>query len=213
MVLLHGLARTCRSMRPMERALQGAGFTTVNVNYPSREKTVEEIVAAEFQQAVEMCRARQAERIHFVTHSLGGIVVRLGLQEHRPSELGRVVMLAPPNQGSFVTDRLRDWWLYRWVNGPVGRELGTEADSLPNRLGPVDYPVGIIAADNHSWFDAWFASFTTEANDGKVTVESTKLAGMTDFLVLPETHSFIMASDRVIDQTIYFLRQGRFRRP
>jgi len=197
----------------MEQALRRAGYRTVNLDYSSREKTIEEIAARDFRRGVRLCEASGAERIHFVTHSLGGIVVRLGLKEYRPANLGQVVMLAPPNHGSFVTDRLRDWWLYRRLNGPAGQELGTEADSLPNRLGPVDYPVGIIAAGEYSWFDAWFASFTGQANDGKVTVESTRLAGMTDFLILPETHSFIMASDEVIGLTISFLRSGSFSAP
>jgi pimeloyl-ACP methyl ester carboxylesterase len=212
-VLLHGLARTCRAMGPMEETLQRAGYRTINLDYSSREKTIEEIAAQDFTRGVRFCEQAGAEKIHFVTHSMGGIVVRLGLKTEKPARLGRVVMLAPPNQGSFVTDRLRDWWFYRWLNGPAGQELGTGPDSLPNRLGPVDYPVGIIAADDYSWFDAWFAGFTTEPNDGKVTVASTRLEGMADFLVMPENHSFIMTSEPVMEQTVYFLRHGRFRRP
>ena len=212
-VLLHGLARTCSSMQTMEKGLQQAGYETVNVDYSSREKTLEEIAAQDFVRGVQLCRQSGASQIHFVTHSLGGIIVRLGLRAEKPEHLGRVVMLAPPNKGSFVTDRVQDWWLYRWLNGPAGQELTTAADSLPNRLGPVDYPVGVIAGNRHAFFDSWFASLTSEENDGKVAVAAARVDGMADFLVVPETHPFIMNSDRVIRQTIHFLRQGRFSRP
>jgi predicted alpha/beta hydrolase len=212
-VLLHGLARSCSAMSTMEKALQQAGYETVNLDYSSRKKTIEEIAGQDFIRGVVLCERKGAAKIHFVTHSMGGIIVRLGLKTNRPPNLGRVVMLAPPNHGSFVTDRLRDWWFYTWLNGPAGQQLGTEPESLPNRLGPADYPVGIIAADDWAFFDAWFASFTDKPNDGKVTVESARLEGMTDFLVVPETHPFIMNSAQVIGQTIYFLRKGTFRHP
>ncbi len=212
-VLLHGLARTCSSMQTMEKALQQAGYQTVNLDYSSRIKSLKDIAAQDFVRGVRLCNQSGATKIHFVTHSLGGIIVRLGLRTEKPENLGRVVMLAPPNKGSFVTDRMQHWWLYKWLNGPAGQELSTAADSLPNRLGPVDYPVGVIAGTRHAFFDAWFASLTSEENDGKVSVDSTRVEGMVDFLVVPETHPFIMNSDRVIKETIHFLRQGRFSRP
>ena len=212
-VLLHGMARTCSAMQTMEKALQQAGYQTVNLDYSSREKSLEDIAALDFVRGIRLCKENGATKIHFVTHSLGGIIVRFALRKEKPDHLGRVVMLAPPNKGSFVTDKIQHWWLYRWLNGSAGQELSTAPDSLPNRLGPVDYPVGVIAGTRHAWFDAWFASLTSEENDGKVSVNSTRVEGMTDFLVVPETHSFIMNSDRVINETIHFLRQGRFSRP
>ena len=211
-VLLHGLARTDSSMNSMEKALILAGYKIVNLDYPSRKKTIEQIAADEFVQGVQLCEQAGAKQIHFVTHSLGGIVVRQAMARQRPENIGRVVMLSPPNQGSFVTDRLREWWLYRWLNGPAGQELGTEDDSLPNRLGPVDYPVGVITGDRHAFFDAWFASFIPEKNDGKVSVKEAGVEGMADFLVVPETHPFIMNADRVIKETVHFLQQGKFSR-
>jgi pimeloyl-ACP methyl ester carboxylesterase len=212
-VLLHGLARSCRSMQAMEKALVLAGFQTVNLDYSSREKTIEEIADQDFVRGLRLCEETGASQVHFVTHSLGGIIVRQAMAGHRPENLGRVVMLSPPNRGSFVADRLKDWWLYHWLNGPAGQELGTREDELPRRLGPVDYPVGVITGDRHAWFDAWFASLTAEKNDGKVSVEEARLDGMADFLVVPETHPFIMNSDEVIKQTVHFLRQGTFIHP
>ena len=212
-VLLHGLARTYNSMNTMEEALIRAGYQTVNLDYPSRKKPIEIIAEEEFAQGIQLCEQAGAQKIHFVTHSLGGIVVRHALASQRPDNLGRVVMLSPPNKGSFVTDKLKNRWLYKWLNGPAGQDLGTENDSLPNRLGPVDYEVGIITGNRHWFFDAWFASYSPVEHDGKVSVEAARVEGMTDFLVVPETHPFIMNADRVIEETIHFLRQGTFSRP
>ena len=212
-ILLHGLARTSSSMKTMEKGLLQAGYQIVNLDYSSREKTIEDIAAQDVAGGVTLCEQAGAGRIHFVTHSLGGIVVRLAMRNQKPEKLGRVVMLAPPNQGSFVTDRLKKWWFYRRLNGPAGQELGTGSESLPNRIGPVDYPVGVIAGNRHAFFDAWFASFIPDENDGKVAVEHTRVDGMADFLLVPETHPFIMNADKVIEETIYFLRQGTFIRP
>jgi hypothetical protein len=121
-------------------------------------------------------------------------------------------MLSPPNRGSEVTDNLRDNPLYRWLNGPAGQQLGTGPGDLPGRLGPVDYPVGVITGNRHSFFDAWLATLIPGEDDGKVAVERAKVAGMTDFLVVPYTHPFIMEKKEVIAQTLYFLRHGRFYR-
>jgi len=83
-------------------------------------------------------------------------------------------------------------------------------DSTPNQLGPVDYPVGIITGDRHAFFDAWLLTMFQGANDGKVSVERAKLAGMTDFIVVHENHSFITKSEQVQFQTIEFLNNEAF---
>jgi pimeloyl-ACP methyl ester carboxylesterase len=200
-------------MNKMATALIQAGFRVVNLDYPSREKSIEAIAAEDLARAVQRCERAGAQRIHFVTHSLGGIVVRQALSQKKPANLGRVVMLSPPNRGSFVAEKLKNWRLYRWLYGPAGQELGTGEDSLPNRLGPVDYEVGVITGSRHVFFDAWFAALIPAENDGKVSVAEAGVAGMADFLVVPETHPFIMNADRVIQQTIFFLRHGKFSRP
>jgi hypothetical protein len=141
---------------------------------------------------------------------MGGILVRAWLSRHRPSNLGRVVMLAPPNAGSEVADKLRDRGFYRWLNGPAGQELGTDPDSVPNTLGPVDFPVGVIAGDRSiNWINSMMLP---GPDDGKVTVERTRVDGMADHLVIHVTHPFIMKKAEVIEQTLAFLEQGRFDR-
>ena len=209
-ILLHGLCRSSRSMAPMEKALIRAGFSTDNVSYPSRSHAIERLSEDAIGQALERGTGHADGRIHFVTHSLGGILVRSYLDRHSLPRLGQVVMLAPPNQGSEVVDRIGAWALFGWLNGPAGRELGTAASSTPNRLGRANFPVGVIAG-NRSW-NLINSLLIPGPNDGKVSVERTRLAGMADHLVMAATHTFLMRHPTVIRQTIAFLRRGRFDR-
>lgn len=208
-VLLHGLGRTSFSMKKLERALEKNGYIAWNKSYPSREKTIEEL-AQTVGAGIGHCRKEKASKIHFVTHSLGGILVRQYFQDHRVPEAHRAVMLGPPNHGSEIVDRNRDAWWFQKAMGPAGRQLGTGPDSLPNRLIPVALEIGIIAGTDGG---SMFARDFHDENDGKVSVESAKLAGMKDFLVVDTGHTFIMNSGEVIGQVLHFLRQGRFDHP
>jgi hypothetical protein len=210
-VLLHGLARTWRSMRFLDRRLTGEGFHTCNVAYPSRRYPVETLASDFVLPAILTAFGEGSGPIHFVTHSLGGIIVRHLAASGAPITFGRVVMLAPPNRGSEVVDRLRHWWPFRAVNGPAGSQLGTSADSLPNTLGPAPFEVGIIAGSRS--INLILSTMIEGVNDGKVSLERAKLEGMADFLVVPASHPFIMNNREAIDQTVYFLRHGTFRRP
>lgn len=207
-ILLHGLCRTHRSMRGMERALTRAGFRVANVDYPSRSAPIEQLSEIAIAAAVENCRRSHATRIHFVTHSLGGILVRQYLATHTIPELGRVVMLGPPNQGSEVVDCLRNWKLFTAINGPAGRQLSTDVDSIPNRLGRATFSVGVIAGNRSiNWINS---CFIRGPDDGKVSVARTRLGGMADHLVVEASHPFLMRNRNAIRQTITFLRTGRF---
>lgn len=209
-ILLHGLCRTSRSMARMERALARAGYRVLNVDYPSRTAPVEKLADDAIGKAVTACRQRGAGKINFVTHSMGGILVRSYLERHEIPELGRVVMLAPPSQGSEVVDKLGRWFLFKCLNGPAGSQLGTDADSAPNRLGPANFPVGVIAGDRSiNWINS---ILIPGPDDGKVSVARAKLAGMSDFTVIHATHPFILRNGRAIRQTIEFLRMGKFNR-
>src|SRR5277367_4924671 len=209
-ILLHGMCRTSRSMVKMEGALTEAGYQARNVDYPSRTAPIHKLADDAIGKALADCQQDGATKINFVTHSLGGILVRSYLARHTIPRLGRVVMLAPPNQGSEVVDKLGWLFLFKWLNGPAGNELGTGKNSTPNKLGPANFPVGIIAGDRSiNWINSLLIP---GRDDGKVSVERTKLAGMTDHIVLHATHPFIMRNREAIRQTIQFLRNGNFKK-
>ncbi|MGH8455059.1 MAG: esterase/lipase family protein [Nevskiales bacterium] len=208
-VLLHGLARTRRSMRPVQRALERAGYQVLNIGYPSRREPVERLANMAFSEIGRRLQEINPARVHFVTHSMGGILLRQILSQHRVERLGRVVMLAPPNQGSELVDRLGRLRLFRLLNGPAGLQLGAGTDSLPRRLPPADFDLGVITG-TRGLFNPVLWAMLPKPNDGKVTVASAQLEGMRDFRVLPVTHTFLMGNRRVIDLTLHFLRHGRF---
>lgn len=208
-VLLHGLARSAMSMNPMQRALIVEGFETANVDYPSRNYTVEELAQIAIPEGLDACRAKEGVgRIHFVAHSLGGILLRQYLSEKDIAELGRVVMLGPPNQGSAAVDELRGFPGFDWLNGPAGLQLGKGEESLPLKLGPAGFELGVIAGNRT--IDPITSSVLENPDDGRVSVEDTKLDGMTDFVVVEHSHAFMMRMRRPIELTIRFLNSGSF---
>jgi pimeloyl-ACP methyl ester carboxylesterase len=207
-VLLHGLNRSWRAMRPMAEALQEAGFATANVDYPSQSGTIEEIAPVAVGLGLHECRETGASRIHFVTHSLGGILLRYQNKHDRIPDLGRVVMLGPPNQGSEIIDKTRDWPGFEMISGDAGAELGTDANGMPALLGPVDFELGVIAGTGT--INVFASAMLPNPDDGKVSVASTKVDGMDDFLIVGNSHRYLTRSDVVIRNTESFLRNGWF---
>jgi triacylglycerol lipase len=223
-VLLHGLGRTRWSMAHLAHQLERDGYRVINLGYPSRSLPLETLARDWLPAQLQACGITSKTddaTVHFVTHSMGGIVVRLWLREGgTPGWLGRVVMLAPPNAGSELTDRMNAFAPFRWFTGANGRRLGTGATELPRALGP--WPVspgsargagslGIIAADRslNPLFSAWLPG----PDDGKVTVASTRLAGMSDHVIVPFTHTWMAWRTETGRQIGNFLRDGRFHHP
>jgi triacylglycerol lipase len=209
-ILLHGLARTSRSMNKAAKLLAAYGYQILNVDYPSRSAKINILAQKYIAQAVKQCDVKGIKKIHFLTHSMGGIMLRHYLANQSIEKLGRVVMLAPPNQGSEIVDKLGNWRLFYTLNGPAGLQLGTGNNSVPNQLGPVNFELGVIAGNKTVNF--LLSRLISDANDGKVSVSRAQVAGMKDFIVMPYSHPFIMWKEAVIAQALHFIQQGCFAR-
>jgi len=207
-ILLHGLARSAASMAKTAGALDAAGFRACNLSYPSTSHPLSDLAENFVLPRILACRGYEPKPLNFVTHSMGGIVVRYLAASHPELPFGRVVMLSPPNRGSEVVDRLGDFGLFHWINGPAGLEMGTGPESLPNRLGPPPFELGIITGDRS--INPLLSLLIPGPNDGKVAVARARLEGMRDFLVIHATHPLIMRNRRAIAQTIHFLYHGSF---
>lgn len=209
-ILLHGLGRMASSMRPMERALRRAGYRTRNVDYPSTchpaDRLAEEIVGAE----VDAATQDGAERIHFVTHSMGGILARAYTAAHPLPAGSRAVMLAPPHGGSELADVFRDVWPFRRFCGPAFDQMGVGPESLPQSLGPPGIETGVIAGDRNLF--PFLGPHFEGPTDGIVAVWSTRATDVDDHIVVPSGHTYIMRSRTVIRQTLHFLKHGAFAR-
>lgn len=194
------------SMMPIAATARMRGYRVINFRYCSTRATIAEHAAA-FAEKV-LPRIASAPRVHFITHSLGGIIVRHFLSTHSLPNLGRVVMLAPPNAGSEVADVLQQSLVISSAMMPL-RELGTGATSVPRALPGADFEVGVIAgARSHiPLFSRWMDDVP---NDGVVPVERTKLAGMKDFLVMQRTHTFLPVAPDAIGQAFRFIERGAF---
>ena len=206
-VLLHGLGRTRAAMWPLAVRIEKAGFDVVRIGYDSLRHSPEQILA-EVGQQIDACCANRPEPVHFVGHSLGGLIIRAYLAGHELRTRGRVVLIATPNSGTPLVDSYNDaWWMD--LAGPTAKSLGTGLDSFPNSLPKPDYPVGVIAGTREYWL---IKDLIPGQHDGLVPLESTRIDGMVDFITVDSNHAFLRYSQEVARQTIAFLRTGQFQR-
>ena len=206
-VLLHGIKRSSKSMQKMAARLTQDGYRVINIDYLSQHYTIDRLADDIYTQIKSFTNGAD-DKIHFVGHSMGGLVIRAIIKRHRPENLGRVVMLGTPNQGSEVADFLENNILFQNFYGPAGLQLVTDQRGIANLFGAVDYDLGIIAGTRS--IDPLSSVILPGQDDGKVTVERTKLDGMKDHVILPTTHTFMMMDNRVIAQTVHFLKHGIF---
>ncbi|MBF0277865.1 MAG: alpha/beta fold hydrolase [SAR324 cluster bacterium] len=206
-VLLHGMWRSSHAMDPLENYLEDKDYQVINLSYPSTEFPIETLVERYLHPAVALLQTGPLQKIHFVSHSMGGILVRYYLKHYDVPALGRVVMLSPPNQGTPLADLARgtDW--YHDITGPSGKQLGTEEQSLVKTLGPVDFELGVIAGTGSNWTTSWLIP---GLDDGVVSVENTKVQGMQDFIAVAEKHYRLRREAQVLQQVAFFLENGRF---
>lgn len=209
-LLVHGLGRSAWSMFFIARYLERRNYYVHRVDYPSTRKSIEQLAREYIPPALAYCRERTRGNIHFVTHSLGGILVRQYFQHQSDPLVARIVMLSPPNQGSEVTDFFKDSILYGWLNGPAGQQLTTDELGLPKQLQAIDFEIGVITGN--SSYEPWFSRLSEGEDDGKVSVANAHLEEMKDFLVVPRNHTLIMNAPFVMEQVEHFLKHGVFRR-
>lgn len=210
-VLLHGIGMRAFVMNRLESALAAEGYRVVNISYPSRVMPFEELAGTYLPAQLQQAGVARAPRLHFVTHSMGSLIVRKLIQDARPANLGRVVMIGPPNQGSTAADAAQEYALLRKFLGGNLVRLGTGEDAIVRTLGPADFDVGIIAGEVA--VNPVFGKALNGKNDGAVTVDSARLEGMRDFIVVPYSHTLMLWRTEVVDQVRAYLREGKFTRP
>lgn len=212
-VLLHGIGRTARSMNRVARFLDAHGYKVLNITYPSRRINVAAIAdwLNNHHLTSDFWRNDDIESVHFVTHSMGGLVARCYLAKHRSiipeNKLGRVVMLGPPNQGSEIADILQGLKLFKLLFGPAGENLTTQSNINLNHA--VFYEAGIIAGSSR-WLYPLSSLLIRGPSDGRVAVERTKIDGMKDHITINTSHSLMMYRNDVMKYILTFLQQGRF---
>ena len=191
-ILIHGLGRSRRSMWLVGLWLKFCGYRVKSIGYPSHRVSIADAVGKHLNPALERLEIEEGSRVHFVTHSLGGIVFRAWAAQRDPAfPLGRAVLLAPPNQGSQIIDELGQWRWVRWLLGPLPPETGVimgNKDTLPV-----------------------FRRLLGAESDGVVTIASSHGEGEADFTLLPTNHATIILQPAVFRAVHRFLRTGSFK--
>jgi len=213
-VLIHGLMRTRWSMKRLERFFIKNGYHTLNISYASLISPIPDIALTVLPKLInkKIVKNNEIKKIHFVTHSLGGIIVRYYFSHlsevHTACKNGKIIMIAPPNQGSELAQKWRSQFWFKYSQGPAGQALGTDAHAIIHQLKPLKNDTGIIAGNRSN--NPVTSYFLPSINDGIVTVASTKLPEMKDHITLPYSHTFICDKKKVRDQILYFLKESKF---
>lgn len=205
-VILHGIARSGKHMRKLATYLEKNGFDVINLSYPSTSYKIDELTDIIHNEISG--RVTKDKPLHFIGYSMGGLMVRTLINKYPYKNLERVVQLVPPNQGSEVADFVQNFWPYQKIFGPAGQQLITDQTEIKHLFGDVNFELGIIAGN--ATIDPISSLILPKENDGKVSVESTKLKGMKDHIVVSASHTFFPSNKEVQKQTLRFLKYGNF---
>jgi len=207
-ILVHGLRGKSDDFLKMEKALLAEGFNVCRVAYPSTEYTIEVLADSASGHAILRCEQAGSDTLHFVAHSMGSILVRYYLQEHDVPQLGRVVLISPPNHGTPLIDKFKGSKLFRNYNGPAGMQLSAADDAFVQSLEKPDYPVGVIMSTKS--INPIESAVIPGEDDGRLSIESAKLDGMADFVLVRSNHHVSMKKEETIKQVLNFLKNGQF---
>lgn len=205
-IMIHGLGASAAQFRPIEEALEEQGFDVIRCEYPSTRYGIRELSGELFSRIVNVL-GEGDQKIHFVTHSMGSLLLRVHLEENEFENLGRVVMIAPPNQGSEIIDYYRDNSFFARFSGPAVLEMGTSQDDLPRSLGPVDFSPVIIAGTRSG--NRHYSRIIPGVDDGRVSVNSCAVEGMEKLIKVDSTHEEMLYDERVIEIVVKILSQSR----
>jgi pimeloyl-ACP methyl ester carboxylesterase len=203
---IHGITKSSKTFNAMYPALEKAGYMPVPFDYPSTRIDIAQ-AAGYLDRVIQSLRG--VEEIDFVVHSMGGLVVRSWFQNHDDLRVRRLVMLGTPNRGAEMADMLRRNAAYRLIMGPAGQQLVTGNNSPIAGLPIPPCEFAVIAGGRGS---DGYNPLVPGDNDLIVSVESTRLAGASDFLMVRAMHHFLTSNPEAIDATVRYLQTGHFRK-
>ncbi|MDX1917369.1 MAG: hypothetical protein SFT68_05245 [Rickettsiaceae bacterium] len=209
-VLVHGFGKGRFSMGRFNSYFIEHGYKTIPVNYASRAYDIKYLAEYEVLPQIEE-ESSVCSKIHFVGFSMGGVITRYILAFHRPDNLGRVVFIGSPHAGTELVDYFGQ---YKWISnllGPAAMDLHSQSQFLNSVPNYVDYTAGVISG-NFSLSPLGWVVFSAKESDGTVSVESSKIEGMSDHLILKTSHTRLPYSPRVLEETLYFISKGEFRK-
>lgn len=210
-VLLHGLGSVPLAMKPLAFSLDvQPEYRVVNQGYNSYSNDLQALALETLPAAIRACNMRDEEAIHFVTHSMGGIMLRAFLAKKELQQLGRVVMIAPPNKGSEIVDWVERYALLKPFLGPAGGNLGTGEQHISAQLPAPEFVFGVIAGVRQST-SVWSSQLPGN-DDGRVSTANTQIEQMADYIEIPGSHSGLLYKKQTIEQVTSFLRYGEFLR-
>ncbi|MBN1482512.1 alpha/beta fold hydrolase [candidate division KSB1 bacterium] len=207
-IILHGLRGKSTSFLMMEKALVAKGYNVCRVDYPSTQDTIERLADTAIRTAIERCSGAGGDTLHFVAHSMGGILVRYYLQKFDVPQLGRVVLLCPPNRGIELIDTFAWCGAFRKYNGPAGMQLSAKKDGFVRSLLPSQSDVGVIMSTKS--VNPVASAFIPGPDDGRVAIASARINDLKDFVLVNSNHHVIMKKEETIRQVISFLKNGSF---